>query len=298
MDGAGYSPRECGVEGGAEMKDMMAVACFGQPGSYSDQAMHAWFADRDIDPFYVDHFEDVMEAVSEGRARYGVVPIENSSTGGITDVYDLIRRYRLAVVGEKCIRIEHHLLGLPGAALSDIRRVYSHPQGFAQCGEFFKEHSDWEQVPYFSTSGSAEKVASGGRRDEAAVAGLPAAKRYGLSVLAPSIQTNRANFTRFFIIAPDIETDARSDKITLVIAVHHRPGALYHVLGYFFYGGMNMTHLESRPMEGHPFDYFFHIDVMGRLDDPSNAQTLRGLASMCSYFRILGNYAADKEGGQ
>lgn len=279
-------------------EETMAVACFGQPGSYSDEAMHAWFAGRNIAPFYCDHFEDVMMAVSERRARYGVVPIENSSTGGITDVYDLIRTHRLAVAGEKCIRIEHHLLGMPGASLADIRRVYSHPQGFAQCGRFFRGHPEWEKIPYFSTSKSAERVAAGGRMDEAAVAGTQAADLYGLSVLASNIQTNRANFTRFFIIAPTIEPDPKADKITLVIAVRHEPGALYHVLGYFFYGGMNMTHLESRPMEGHPFDYFFHIDVMGRLDDASNAQTLRGLASMCSYFQILGNYASDKEGDQ
>lgn len=278
-------------------EDTMQVACFGQPGSYSGQAMQAWFRGRSVEASYCDHFEEVTAAVAEGRARYGVVPIENSSTGGITEVYDLIRKYRCAVVGEKCIPIEHHLLGLPGAALEDIHTVYSHPQGFAQSREFFRQHPAWEKIPYFSTSKSAERVAADGRKDEAAVAGRLAAELYGLQVLAENIQTNRSNFTRFFIIAPKMETDEKADRITLIIAVPHRPGALYHVLGYFFYGGMNMTHLESRPMEGHPFEYFFHIDVTGRLDDPSNAHTLRGLESMCSYFRILGNYASDR-GGQ
>lgn len=276
--------------------DPISVKCFGVPASYSDQAMHEYFKGREFRASYCDHFEDVLEAVSEGRARYGVVPIENSSTGGITDVYDLIRKYNCAVVGEKCIKIEHHLLALPGARLEDIRTVYSHPQGFAQCREFFRGHEDWEKVPYFSTSKSAEKVMEDGRLDQAAVASLPAARLYGLSVLAPSIYTNQTNFTRFFIIAREMEISPEANKITLVIAVHHQPGALYHVLGYFFYGGMNMTHLESRPIEGKPFEYFFHIDVMGRLDDPSNAQTLQGLSSMCSYVRILGNYAADRGG--
>ncbi len=278
------------------MNETLAVACFGQPGSYSDQAMQSWFAGRALSASYCDHFEDVVSAVAEGRARYGVVPIENSSTGGITEVYDLIRRSRCAVAGEKCIPIEHHLLGLPGAKLEDIRRVYSHPQGFAQSRDFFSAHPSWEKIPYFSTSKSAEKVAEDGDPAEAAVAGRLAAELYGLTVLAPSIQTSRANFTRFFIIAPHMETGPDADKITLVIAVRHEPGALYHVLGYFFYGGMNMTHLESRPMEGHPFEYYFHIDVMGRLDNPSNAHTLEGLASMCADFRILGNYASDKGG--
>lgn len=271
------------------------VSCFGVPASYSDQAMQAYFKGRPIMPSYCDHFDDVMQAVSTGRARYGVVPIENSSTGGITEVYDLIRKYGCAVVGEKCIKIEHHLLALPGATLDDIRTVYSHPQGFAQCREFFRKHPDWVKEPYFSTSKSAEKVAEDGRLDQAAVASRMAADLYGLQVLVPSIYTNQTNFTRFFILAGEQEIAPDADTITLVIAVRHEPGALYHVLGYFFYNGMNMTHLESRPMEGRPFEYFFHIDVTGRLDDPSTAHALKGLASMCTYFKILGNYAQDRK---
>lgn len=278
------------------MTEPISVSCFGVPASYSDQAMQSYFQGVSINPSYCDHFEDVMQAVANGRARYGVVPIENSSTGGITEVYDLIRTYGCSVVGEKCIRIDHHLLALPGAKLEDIRTVYSHPQGFAQCREFFSRYPAWEMRPYFSTSKSAEKVAADGRRDQAAVASRLAGELYGLSVLAPSICTNRSNYTRFFILAADQETAPDADTITLVMAVRHEPGALYHVLGYFFYGGMNMTHLESRPMDGKPFEYFFHIDVTGRLDDPAVIHTLRGLSSMCTYFRVLGNYARDRQG--
>lgn len=272
------------------------VMCFGVPASYSDQAMQSYFEGIPITPSYCDHFEDVMKAVSRGEARYGVVPIENSSTGGITEVYDLIQKYNCAVVGEKCIKIEHYLLGLPGASLSEIRMVYSHPQGFAQCRDFFNAHPDWKKVPYFSTSKSAEKVKLDGQLDQAAVASRLAGERYGLSVLAEAICSNHTNFTRFFIIAAEPEENPHADKITLVIAVRHEPGALYHVLGYFFYGGMNMTHIESRPMEGRPFKYFFHIDVMGNLKDASNAHTIHGLSAMCTYFRVLGNYVSDKEG--
>lgn len=270
------------------------VSCFGVPASYSDQAMQSYFEGQAITPAYCDHFEDVMQDVAAGRARYGVVPIENSSTGGITEVYDLIRKYECAVVGEKCIKIEHHLLALPGAKLEDIKTVYSHPQGFAQCRDFFRQHQDMVKEPYFSTSKSAEKVAEDGRLDQAAVASRLAGELYGLSIVAADICSNKTNFTRFFIIGKDQEIAPDADTITLVIAVRHEPGALYHVLGYFFYGGMNMTHLESRPMEGRPFEYFFHIDVTGRLDDPAVAHTLKGLASMCTYFKVLGNYAHDR----
>ena len=273
------------------------VGCYGVRGSYSYEAMEAYFAGKEIDETYFDHFEDVIQAVAEHRIRYGVVPIENSSTGGITEVYDLIQRYHCAIAGEKCIKIEHHLLGIPGAKLEDIQIVYSHPQGFAQCRQFFRSHPEWVRQPYFSTSKSAERVRQEGKKEAAAVASRTAARLYGLDILVPHIYTNDFNYTRFFIIAPAMEADEQADKITLVLTTKHEPGALYHVLGHFFYNGMNMTHLESRPMEGKPFEYFFHIDVMGSLQDPGVSKTLKDLAATCTYFKILGNYPADKGEG-
>lgn len=276
------------------MTHILKVGCYGAKGSYTYEAMEQQFAGKEREESYFPLFEDVVKAVKDGTIDYGVLPIENSSTGGITEVYDLIQKYDCAVVGEQLVKIEHNLLGIPGATLADIDTVYSHPQGFRQCRPFFNEHRDWTLEPYFSTSRSAERVAEDGRKNQAAVASRTAARLYGLSVLAENIYFNQRNYTRFFIIAPKMEITEDADKITLVISVKHEPGALYHVLGYFFYGGMNMTHLESRPMEGHPFEYFFHIDVKGRIHDPSNAQTLHGLASMCTYFKILGNYPSCK----
>lgn len=276
------------------MTRTLKVGCYGAKGSYTYEAMEQQFAGREREESYFPLFEDVVKAVKDGSIDYGVVPIENSSTGGITEVYDLIQKYDCAVVGEQLVKIEHNLLGIPGATLDDIDTVYSHPQGFRQCRPFFNEHRDWTLEPYFSTSRSAERVAEDGKKNQAAVASRTAARLYGLSVLAENIYFNASNYTRFFIIAPKMEIAEDADKITLVISVKHEPGALYHVLGYFFYGGMNMTHLESRPMEGRPFEYFFHIDVKGRIYDPSNAQTLHGLASMCTYFKVLGNYPSCK----
>lgn len=276
------------------MTRTLKVGCYGAKGSYTYEAMEQQFAGREREESYFPLFEDVVKAVKDGSIDYGVVPIENSSTGGITEVYDLIQKYDCAVVGEQLVKIEHNLLGIPGATLDDIDTVYSHPQGFRQCRPFFNEHRDWTLEPYFSTSRSAERVAEDGKKNQAAVASRTAARLYGLSVLAENIYFNASNYTRFFIIAPKMEIAEDADKITLVISVKHEPGALYHVLGYFFYGGMNMTHLESRPMEGRLFEYFFHIDVKGRIHDPSNAQTLHGLASMCTYFKVLGNYPSCK----
>ena len=274
----------------------ISVGCYGAPGSYCYEAMIGYFEQASIQPHYYDQFEEVIHMVADRQVRYGVIPIENSSTGGITEVYDLIRRYDCAIVGEKCIPIEHHLLAIPGTNLDDIKIVYSHPQGFAQCREFFNQHPDWILHPYFSTSKSAERVQQEQRTDTAAVANIVAAKLYGLQVLVPKIYTNTSNYTRFFIIAPAMEIKEASDKITMVLTTKHEPGALYHVLGHFFYNAMNMTHLESRPIEGHPFEYFFHIDVMGSLQDPAVVKTLDDLGKNCTYFKILGNYPADQGG--
>ena len=252
--------------------------------------MEKQFGKREKEVIFCPLSEDVVKAVREGQADYGVVPMENSSTGGITEVYDLIQHYDCAIVGEQMVKIEHVLLGVPGAALDDIDTVYSHPQGFAQCREFFMEKRNWKQQPYFSTAQSAEKVAREGKKNQAAVASRTAGRLYGLQVLKDTIAFNSSNYTRFFIIGPAMEIADDADKITLVLSVRHEPGALYHVLGYFFYGGMNMTHLESRPIKGKPFEYFFHIDVMGKLRNPANVQTLRGIESMSTYFKILGNY--------
>lgn len=274
----------------------ISVACFGTPGSYSYRAMTEFFMGKELDAVYYSQFEDLVQNVAAGKVRYGVLPIENSSTGGITEVYDLIHRYDCSIVGEKYVKVEHHLLALPGTSISDIHTVYSHPQGLAQCRKYFQQHADWILQPYFSTSQSAQKVAQEQRHDVAAIANSTAAELYGLQILDRNINDNITNFTRFVVIAAHMEEQEGMDKITLVLTVNHSPGALYHVLGHFFYNDMNMTHLESRPIEGRPFEYFFHIDVMGSLKDPGVLRTLRALARTCKYFKILGNYPPDKEG--
>ncbi len=269
------------------------VGCFGVEGSYSHKAMEEYFAGQNINRHYYGVFEDVVKAVKNGEIRYGVLPVENSSTGGITEVYDLLRHYGCYITGEKCVKIEHNLMALPGASLSGITEVYSHPQGFAQCKEFFAEYPQMKQVPYYSTSKSAEAVKESGSLHLAAVAGKQAAELYGLQILAANINYNGNNTTRFIIIANEAEHKADADKITLVIAVKHEPGSLYRVLGYFYHSGLNLTNLESRPIEGKSWEYFFHIDLMGNLADTNVQETVNMLRDNCAYFKILGNYRSD-----
>ena len=261
------------------VKKRAKIACFGAPGSYSHEALYCHFG-KSADIVFYDHFEDLVNRVEAGECRYGVLPVENSSTGGIAEVYDLILRHNCHIVGEEYVHVQHLLLGVPGARLEDVRHVYSHPQGLAQCHAFLRLHDTWQLHSYFSTAQSAKEVAVRGEKSVAAIAGRQAAELYGLDVLAGDICTNTTNYTRFVIISKDV-LPYEGNKMTLVIITEHVPGALYKALGYFYHSGMNMTHLESRPIPGRPFEYSFHIDVTGDLDSPACKEALEQLERQC-----------------
>lgn len=274
-------------------EEVMEVGCFGMPGSYSHQALERYFAGQHINRHHYALFEDVVQAVKNGEIKYGVLPIENSSTGGITEVYDLLRHHDCSIVGEQCVKIEHNLLGVQGAKLEDVTTVYSHPQGFAQSKEFFHQYPQMELVPYFSTSKSAETVREKQDKHLAAVAGKQAAEMYGLQILAANINYNSNNYTRFIVISNEAEQAPNANKITVVVAVKHEPGSLYRTLGHFYHSGLNIMNLESRPIEGKSWEYFFHIDLVGNLREERVRQALEQLSDSCAYCKILGNYPAD-----
>ncbi|MBQ5766774.1 MAG: prephenate dehydratase [Burkholderiaceae bacterium] len=272
---------------------LMRIACFGAPGSFTHQALDEYFEGETYDRIHFNHFEDIIEALTQGAVDYGVLPIENSSTGGITEVYDLLRQHDCAIVGERRLKIEQNLLGLPDATLGDIRQVYSHPQGLKQSQHFLKDHPEIEPVPYYSTSKSAEMVAHKEDVSLAAVAGKKAAELYGLKVLLANINHNENNTTRFVIVAPKAQTVADANKITVVLTVKHEPGSLYKTLGYFYHGGLNLMNLESRPLVGKSWEYFFHIDLKGNLNDPAVKEALENVRNNCTFLKILGNYRED-----
>ena len=262
----------------------------GVPGAYSHLALRQYFAGRPVEARNYMLFEDVINAVMKGEIRYGVLPIENSSTGGITEVYDLVRRYGAFIVGEKIVKVEHCLLAWPGAKLEDIREVYSHPQGFSQCRTFFKEHPAMRQFNYFNTAKAAELVAEKKTGYMAAVAGAQAAEQYGLAILARGINTNQSNYTRFIVISRERELVPEADKITLIVSLKHQPGSLYRVLSHFARYQINMTNIESRPIPGRPWEYYFHMDITGHL---TVRQALADLPEDTTECKILGNYPAD-----
>jgi chorismate mutase/prephenate dehydratase len=264
----------------------------GVPGCYSYQAGLEYFGEK-AETLSCHSFRDVFEALANGKIQYGVLPIENSTSGSINDVYDLLREYEFYIVGEKCLKVEHSLLGMKGAELSDIREVYSHQQGLIQCSRYLSEHPKWKQVPYFDTAGSAEYVAMEGLKSKACIAGEMAAAVYGLDIISRNVQDNRNNSTRFVIISKEKLETAKADKVSIIISVPDKPGTLYGILKHFAEGNYNLMKIESRPLEGKAWEYFFYIDFRANLSEEATRSIMEDIEKESSYFHLLGNYRSE-----
>ena len=203
-----------------EQTETKRIAYSGVPGAYSECAVVGFFGD-DCERVNFKTFEEVFAAVADGKARYGVVPVENSSSGSINDVYDLLGKYACHIVGEQLVRVEHCLLGVPGAKVDEITQVFSHEQGFAQCPKFLGEHPAWVTTPYFNTAIAARHVAEMGDKHCAAIASRLAAKHYGLEILAPDIHTFNGNHTRFIVVSASPTPIGIPDKATVTFTLRH-----------------------------------------------------------------------------
>ena len=261
----------------------------GVEGAYGHAAMLQYFGEE-VDSYHVKQFRDVMEEVAAGRADFGVLPIENSSAGMVSDVYDLLVEYQNVIAAETDLKVQHALLGLPGATVEDIRTVYSHPQGLMQCGKFLREHGDWKRISLENTAVSAKRVISDGDKTQAAIASPTAAKLYGLEILAHPVNDNPLNTTRFIIIRKDPIYSKDADKVSICFEIEHTSGSLYNVFSHFTFNHINMTKIEARPVPERPFEYRFYIDVEGSLDSPQMQNALYGIQTEVLKFQILGSY--------
>lgn len=261
----------------------------GVEGAYGYLAMKEFFGE-DVENYHVGQFRDVCEEVAGGRADFGVLPIENSSAGMVGDVYDLLVRYQNVIAAEYYLKVEHALLGVPGASMEDVKTVYSHPQGLMQCGYFLSEHPEWRRMSLANTAVSAQKVLEDGDRSQAAIASPQAAKTYGLSVLAYPVNDNRQNTTRFIIIRKEPIFSRDADKVSICFEVKDESGSLYTTLSHFIFNNLNLTKIESRPIPEKPFEYRFYVDVEGNLESPGMQNALRGVRSEVVDFQILGCY--------
>ena len=259
----------------------------GVPGAYSEQAALDFFGPG-ADTAGLEQFEDCFLALREGRADYAVLPIENSSTGAIRQIYDLLTQYECYMVGEATVKVEHCLMALPGATLDSITHVYSHEQGLFQCERYLNAHPDWKQVPQADTAGSAQMVAESGDLTRAAICSARAAELYGLNILARGINHNTHNTTRFVVVSPQLELRPGADKISTLFVLPHEAGSLHEILTVFSVHGLNLVKLESRPMPGRSWEYMFFLEFTGQPGSPAVADALHELAQTTGEFRVLG----------
>lgn len=261
----------------------------GKPGAYGEEATIQYFGSS-CDRTSARSFEGVFLAIREGLGGYGVLPIENSSTGSINDVYDLLAKYGCYIVGETTVHVEHCLLAPHGASLGSITDVYSHEQGFFQCREFLSTFPQWQQNVELNTAASAKLVAQSGDPSKAAIASPRAAKLYNLDVLAQRINDNRNNYTRFVVVAEKPCFGEHADKVSVVFTVPHTEGSLHRILSIFATNGLNLLKLESRPIPGRSWEYTFFADFTGHLNGGGMDDVIHQLIDETLSFRILGNY--------
>lgn len=261
----------------------------GAEGAYSELAMKKFFGD-DVNSFHVETFRDAMQVLEEGSADYAVLPIENSTAGVISETYDLLTEYENYIVGEQIIEIRHCLMGVKGATLSDIKTVYSHPQSLMQSARFLNQHSDIRQIGMKNNAFAARKVSEDNDKTEAAIASSLAAKIYGLDIIQEGINQADSNSTRFIVVTNQKVFLRGAGKISLCLEIPHEAGALYHIMSHFIYNNLNMTKIESRPIEDKDWEYRFFIDFDGNLEDSAVKNALRGLREEAKMMKVLGNY--------
>lgn len=265
----------------------LKIACQGIKGANSHEAVIQMFPNSE--PIFYKSFSDVFKAIDNGEADYGVLPVENSSAGSVTDVYDLILKYRFYITGSLNMHIDHCLSALPQCTTEDIEQVWSHPQALAQCSAYISENG-LLAVSSPNTAIAAQDIAKEKRLNCAAICSKQAANEYGLKVLLEGFQNNKNNCTRFIVISkkPYIPMDA--DKISLCFSLPHVTGSLYNVLCRFSSHGMNLTKIESRPKPGTEFEYMFYLDFAGNIRSESVLNLMCALSEEMPEFSFLGNY--------
>lgn len=265
------------------------IAYSGVAGAYGDEACVGYFGEDSI-RLSLSGFEAVFHAVSDGRARFGVVPLENSFSGSVTENYDLLGRYGCKIVGEYLLPVRHCLLGLAGTDLDEVKHVYSHEQGLMQCKEYLDQYA-WQRMPYYNTAASAKMVSEGGDNTVVAIASSLAARAYGLEVLAEGINTKSDNFTRFVVVSAAGEVVPQADKATVAFTLRHERGTLHRALACFVALGMNLMRIESRPIQTN-WQYRFYVDVVGNVSQRYMDVLLESLMADTSDCRLLGVYCA------
>lgn len=268
----------------------IVVGFQGVSGSFSEHALESYFG-SDTKRKNFQQFEDVFKALQKDEIDYGVVPLENSSTGAINDNYDLIRDYGFFIVGEQSLSISQHLLGIKGTKVEEITDVYSHPQGILQCTQFLSQYPQIQSHEYVNTAVSAKYIAEQQNPHFAAIASKKAAELYDLDILEENIQNVKTNSTRFIIFTKHLERVKDATCVSIVFTLSHKVGSLYQVMKIINDNQINMLRIESRPLLDTPWEYYFYVDFEGDLEDQNILLALEDMKAHTSTLRVLGNYA-------
>ena len=264
------------------------VACQGVEGAYSQIACEKIFKSPFI--MYFKNFEAVFSAIEQGMCQYGILPIENSTAGSVTKVYDLMIRHNFSIVRTFRLKVDHNLLVNPGTKLSDIKTIYSHEQAISQCGDFLHSLTGVNVIPVANTALASEMVSQSGQKDVAALSSRFCAELYGLECLASSVQDKGNNRTRFICISKNLEIYPGSDKTSIMMILSHKPGSLYKVLARLYTLGINVTKLESRPIPDREFEFMFYFDLETCIYSEEFIQLMCELEDLCEEFKNLGSY--------
>lgn len=259
-------------------------------GSFSEEAATNYFKDTKASYNRYDSFEDVMDALMHNEIDYGVLPIENSYTGEVIDVYDLIQKYNLYIVGEEVVKVTHHLVGIEGSTIEGLKEVYTHPQALGQCKKYLRQHPHILGIPYANTAMAAQYISEFKDPTKAAICSKKAAHLYNLHILNEEINTKSNNYTRFIILAKTMHITPECDKVSIVFTTKHTSGALYNILSHFAYNGLNLLKIQSRPLKEKSWHYFFFVDLEGHLEEANMLIALGKVSKESEHFSILGSY--------
>jgi prephenate dehydratase len=274
-----------------------AIAFQGARGAFSEEAARK-LAGAKTPVLPCERFEDVFRQLKSGAVAGAAVPIENTLAGSVHENYDHLVNFELPIVAETSVRIVHNLIVRKGVPFSRIKRVYSHPVALNQCLDFFAKNPQMERIPFYDTAGSVKMIVEEELGDAAAIASSVAAEIYGARILRGSIESDRQNFTRFFLLRTaeyarrhTVPPAAHAHwKTSLVFSTRNVPGALFRALSAFALRDLSLTKIESRPLRGKPWEYLFYVDFLGRVDTPNAQNALHHLRELADFCRVLGCY--------
>ena len=266
------------------------VAFQGERGAFSEIAAINFFGPS-IEPVLCKTFGEIFQKINNREAEYGILPIENSQTGGINEAHDLLLHQKLFAIGEVKLKVEHCLITKEEIDFKLIKKVYSHPQALAQCEGFLSKNLPHCQIiPVYDTAGSVRMIKGLEKNNVAAIASKWAGELYGLKIIREGIQDNRHNYTRFLVLSSEISSDSKSNKTSIIFAVVSKPGALYKCLKEFALRDINLTRLESRPSKQKPWEYIFYTDFEKGLFEQSAQEALEKLKKHTTFVKVTGTY--------